>query len=102
MAMFASGTPTIYNVTLTSANTQYSQALPVGCKRFAVGIIDGVSTNNFRIAYVTGKVAGPTAPYLKYPCTAEYSEADLNGYNSLTVYVAGSNAGDVAQIIAWV
>jgi hypothetical protein len=95
-------TPAIYNVTLTSADTEYSQALPAGCKRFSVSIRDGVGTNNFRIAFVTGKVATPTAPYLKYPCTVEYSQGDIEFPAAKTVYIAGSNAGDVAQIEAWV
>ena len=94
-------TPAIYNVTLTAADTEYSQALPAGCKRFSVSIRDGAAANNYRVAFVTGKVATPTAPYFKLPCTAEYYEADILLWDATTIYIAGSNAGDVAQIIAW-
>jgi len=93
-------TPYIYNVTLTAADTEYSQALPAQTKRFSVSIRDGADTNNFRVAFVTGKVATPTAPYAKYPADVEYYE-DGVFLNGVTVYVAGSHAGDVAQIIAW-
>lgn len=93
-------TPAIYNVTLTAADTEYSQALPSGTKKFSVSIIDGVSTNNFRVAFATGKVATPTAPYLKRGADQEYYEDGVN-LTGATLYIAGSNAGDVAQIIAW-
>ena len=99
--MYPVVSPSIFNVTLTAADTEYSQALPAGTKRFSISIRDGAAANNFRVAYVTGKVATPTAPYLKYPCTAEYYEEDLIFWDATTVYIAGSNAGDVAQIIAW-
>ena len=94
-------TPTIYNVSLTNANTEYSQLLPATCKRFAVSIQDGVGTDNFRIAYSTGKVATPTAPFLKIPADAEYEERDVLGSAQLTLYIASSAAGKVAQIVAW-
>lgn len=100
--LFSAGTPYIYNVTLTAADTEYSQQLPAGCKRFAVSIQGGQATTNFRVAFVTGKVATPTAPYLKLSGDMEYWESDINTINPLAVYVASSNAGDVAQIVAWV
>jgi hypothetical protein len=93
-------TPAIYNVSLASAATEYSQALPSGTKRFSVSIQDGSVVNNFRVAFVTGKVATPTAPYIKRPCNVEYFEDGIN-LTGATLYLAGSNAGDVAQVIAW-
>ena len=94
-------TPTIYNVVLTNADTEYSQVLPETCRRFAVSIQDGTSTDNFRVAYVTGKVATPTSPFLKIPADAEYEEWDVLGSSQLTLYVASSVAGKTAQIVAW-
>lgn len=97
---FVTTRPTIYNVTLTAADTEYSQALPDGTRRFSVSIRDGASANNFRVAFTTGKVATPTAPYLKYKCDYEYFEDDIHLVGK-TLYIAGSNAGDVAQIVVW-
>jgi hypothetical protein len=94
-------TPVIYNVALTNANAEYSQQLPVTCSRFAVRIQDGVGTDNFRIAYATGKVATPTAPFLKISADAEYEERDVLGSAQLTLYIASSAAGKDPQIIAW-
>jgi len=93
-------TPYIYNVTLTNANTEYSQLLPTGCKKFFVSIVDGVPSENYRIAYVTGKVATPTAPYLKFYCDVGYFENDVNLTNT-TLYFASSNASRTMQIVAW-
>jgi len=93
-------TPTIYNLTIPTANTEYSQVLPATTRRISVSIQDGIASENYRIAFVTGKVATPTAPYLKYFQDIEYAEKDINlaGY---TIYLAASIGSKVAQILAW-
>ena len=93
--------PTDYNVTMTNADTEYSQLLPAGCKRFSMTVRDGVATDNFRTAFVTGKVATPTAPFEKLPCTIGIVEQDVN-FAAQTVYFACSAAGKIMQIRAWV
>lgn len=93
-------TVAIYNVTMTNANQEYSQALPAGTKSFSASIQDGDSSFNVRYAFVTGKVATPTAPYLKYNGAVEFSSDELH-YDSGTLYFACSSAGKVMQIIAW-
>jgi len=93
-------TPTILNVSLASANTEYSFTLPVGCKRVRVSIIDGAAADNFRLAFAAGKVATPTAPYLKFSQDKSWSHDSL-GYEG-TVYMASSAAGKVAQVEYWV
>ncbi len=98
--LYAVDTPYIYNVSLTTKNTEYSQALPAGTKRFAVSIQGGADTDTFRVAFVTGKVATPTAPYITLPGNVEYYEDGLN-LDSLTVYVACVSDAKVAQIVAW-
>ena len=93
-------TPIIYNVTLTTAATEYSQLLPNGCTKFSVSILAGVSTDNFRIAFVPGKVATPTAPFLELTNDKEY-KVDGLFVNGLTIFLASSATAAVAQIIAW-
>lgn len=94
-------TPTIYNLELTLADTEYSQVLTASTKKFSVSIIDGQAGDNFRLAYVTGKVAGPTAPYHKYEHNVEFYQENIEA-SSLTLYLASSKAGVVAQIEEWV
>jgi hypothetical protein len=91
------GTPTIYNVTLTSANTEYSQALPANTKRFSVHLRDYAT---FRVAYVTGKVAAPTAPYFTIAANGELYNEGLDA-SSKTLYLASPTAGKTAEIEVW-
>ena len=94
-------TPIIYNVTMTVADTEYSQALPSGTKKFSVSIQSGAAADIFRVAYVTGKVATPTAPYLTYAGDVEYYEDSIL-LDGVTLYLACDSAGKVAQILAWI
>jgi len=90
-------TPAIYNVTMTTADYEYSQALPTNCKKFLIRTRDGTA---FRLAFITGKVAGPTQPYLSVPANTTYYEDGILS-TALTLYFACSTAGKVIEIIAW-
>jgi hypothetical protein len=93
---------TLYHVTLTSADTEYSQALPAACRHVSVRIMDGADTDTFRLAWVTGKVATPTAPYLKFSQAEEYVTPSTNiNIASGTIYIASSAASKTAIIEAW-
>lgn len=92
-------TPTIYNITMTNANQEYSQALPANTKKFTVMMQENDTA--FRIAYITGKVATPTAPYFACPAGACISEDFSQGKTSQTLYFACGTAGKTIQIIAW-
>jgi len=91
-------TPYIYNVTLTLADTEYSQALPTGMKRFTISERGG---NAFRIAFSTGLVATPTEPYYTVLANENYWEQDLY-LSGMTVYLAAPIGGRVIEITAWV
>jgi hypothetical protein len=56
----------IHSVTLTSADTEYSIDLGT-IKSFTAGCRGKLA--DFRLSTVSGKVAGPTEPYLFVPCT---------------------------------
>lgn len=90
-------TPAIYNVTMTNADTEYSQALPASCKKFLIHTRAGEA---FRLAFATGKVATPTEPYFSITPSDAYSE-DLVLGAAVTLYFATDDAGAVAEIIAW-
>jgi len=91
-------TPYIYNVTLTLANTEYSQALPRGTKRFTISERGG---NPFRLAFSTGLVAAPTEPYETVMANQVYWEQDLY-LVGVMVYFAAPILGRVIEIVAWV
>jgi len=92
-----STTPAIYNVTMTLADTEYSQLLPDNTKKFLIKTTDGTA---FRIAFVTGKVAVPTAPYWTVPTSNAYSEDGVK-LTAATIYFACSGAGKIAEIVSW-
>lgn len=92
-----STTPTVYNVTLTLANTEYSQALPANTREFRFRCR---TIYDVRYAFVTGKVATPTTPYLTLHAGLDYF-SDYNNLTSQTLYLASATAGVVVEVEVW-
>lgn len=90
-------TPTKYALTITNADTEYSQALPANTKQFSVHLRD---MSAFRIAYETGKVATPTDLYETVPAGSEKYIENIEP-SSLTLYIAAPAGTKVAEIEAW-
>lgn len=93
-------TPTTAVVTLTSANTEYTYEFPAGTRRYALRARDGSSSNHYRWAWVTGKVATPTDPYFKVPADVAEFQAGVD-VGGDTIYLASATAGMVIQIESW-
>lgn len=89
--------PTLYSVTLTNANQEYSQVL-ANAKKIAFQILSG---GDIRYAYVTGKVATGALPY--YPLKVGAEEVEDLGSNIFngTLYLAASTAGTIVIIKVW-
>lgn len=93
--------PTIYNLTLTLADTEYSQQLPGNCKQYDVQCRTAAAV---RFAYETGKVATPTAPYATLKAGGTFTSdfvPQANAQDGITIYFASSTAGAVVEIIAY-
>jgi len=90
-------TPAIYNVTLAVADTEYAQALSANTRQFRFRCR---TFYEIRFAFVTGKVATPTAPYLTLPEGSDYN-SDYNNLAALTLYFATDEAGVVVEIEEW-
>lgn len=95
----ASDTPTVYNITLAVANTEYSQVMPADCTGFEFQArTDAV----VRFAFVTGKVATPTPPYMTLGSGGNFFSPMINQVGTpSTIYLASATAGTVVEIIAW-
>jgi hypothetical protein len=92
-------TPTMYNVTLTNPDTEYSQAMPTDCRLIE---FQARTSAAIRFAFVTGKVATPTAPYMTLKAGDYYFTPVINqGASPSTLYLASSVAATVVEIIAW-
>lgn len=91
-------TPILYNVTMTTADTEYSQLLPDDTKKIEFRCQDvGFAT---RYAYETNKVATPTTPY---GILAPGETKTIDGLNltTKTLYFACSTGTKVMQIEVW-
>ena len=92
-----SATPTDYNIDLTLADTEYSQALPVNTEKFEFwcrGAYD------IRFAFITGKVATPTASYLTLKA-GTYAEEDNLNLAATTLYLACGTAAQIVELLVW-
>lgn len=90
--------PTLYVITCTVADTEYSQLLPDNTKRISMKFRNYVAG---RFAFVTGKVATPTDPYGSLDSGQPFNESDLN-LSTKTIYVASSTAGAKVEVWVWV
>ena len=86
-----------YNVMLTNANTEYSQALPANCRKL---ILRCRTADTVRYAWATGKVAMPTAPYQTLRASAEYALDGIKVASGI-IYLASATAGVVVEMEAW-
>jgi len=89
---------TEYNLTLTLADTEYSQVLPNGTKAFALRCR---TSDVVRYAFTTGKVAASVSPYQTLKASAEYWKDNVSLAAGITVYLASSTAGVIVEIEAW-
>lgn len=85
-------TPSVANVAMTLANTEYSYLLPTATKRFIIKLRGGAS---FRIAYVAA-----ATEWLTVSAGNFYSEDDLV-LPGTTLYFQSPAAAQVAEIVYW-
>jgi len=86
--------PTIYNLTLTNANTEYSQTLPSNTTKY---VIQCRSDDDIKMSFTSGESG---TKYITIHGGQSYWE-DLIKPSSLTLYFQSSTAGVVVEIIAW-
>lgn len=86
-------TPTIYNVSIITVNTEQSQALPANTKEF---LIRSRSKGTMRVAFNSGDTS---TDYLTVPAGASYEVKQF--FSSLTIYFQSNKPGDVIEIVAF-
>ena len=89
-------TPLEFNVTMTVADTEYSQVLPIETKAFMIHTRD---ESLFRFSFTTGKVAGPTAPYTTVLSGKILQISGLKLDAALTIYFGSPDTGKIIEII---
>lgn len=91
----SSGTPVIYNLTLTSANTEYPQTMPIDVRKFAVR--PRTSSHVLKMSYTEGESG------------TNYITVDSSGFawndhiavSGLVLYFQSATAGAIVEIEAW-
>lgn len=86
--------PTIYNVTATLNNTEYSQILPTNSKRF---LIKSRNKGKLKLAYTVG---GTSTAYITIPLGAVFEDSSF--YSEQTIYFQTTQPGDVIEIAVYV
>ena len=85
------------NVTCTSANAEYSTELPDNTRAITVQCR---TAHVLRIAFETGKVATPTAPYFSIKANDRIQVSPVRMIRQ-KLYVGAPDAGSIAEIICW-
>ena len=91
----AGTTPYVYNLALTTQNTEYSQALPARCKRFVIQCRDSTDIKLSFTALESG------TKYLTVKAGSAYSEDMLDPEDVITLYVQCASNTKVAEIVAF-
>ena len=92
----ASRTVNIENKTLTSANTEYYIELPPSTSKIS---FQCRTSADVRYAFVTGKVATPTAPYFTLKSGGEKTLEEMNFGGR--IYFASGSAGVIIELEYW-
>lgn len=87
------GKVAIYNLTLTSANTEYSQALPNNARKVMIKCRTSAA---MKLSYTSGESG---SNYLTIPADQTYWDDHINTVQ--TVYLQSTTAGVVAEIMVW-
>lgn len=87
--------PTIYNLTLTSINTEYSRALPKNTRKISIRERSGLVA--VKLAYAVGQ-SGST--YVTIPAGAQKY---LDGFylSGITLYMQSGSVAPVVEIEVW-
>lgn len=86
-------TPIVYNVSMATANTEYSQALPTSTKRFTFQLR---AANDCKLAFTAGQSG---TNYITIKSGSSYTEEQLDA--NITLYFQSAVATQMAEIIVW-
>lgn len=90
--------PSIININIVAADTEYSHMLPKGCKRFTLHVRDGTA---IRLSFIQGVVATPDPGYWTLKANTSWSESKLDIEADTWLYFACDSTGKVLEIIQW-
>jgi len=93
--------PTIYNVTLVLADTEYFQVLPEGVHGFSMQPRkNGTDEVDVFFAFETLQVPPAVGDYATMKMGAPYTKENL--HTQLTIYLSCATGGTIVEIVCWV
>ena len=90
-----SSTPTIINLAMPLAATEYSVTIPAGTRQFLIRTRSGIKLN---LAYILGN-SGTT--YIEVPRNCFYAESDVSLQAAQDLYIQTAAASQVLEILIW-
>ena len=95
LSKILSGTPVIYNLELTDANTEYSQALPANTVKYA---LQCRSADDIKLSFTAGESG---SKYITVHSGKSFSDVIVSG-SPPTLYLQAETAGVVVEVVAWI
>lgn len=89
-------TPTIYNIPLTTAATEYTVAIPQSTQRFELRIRDGGAKAQF--SFISGQ---SNTNFITLGYGSSYSEDGLSLSSILNIYIQSNKSNQVLEVITW-
>ncbi len=90
-------TPTLYAITVSSSNTEYSLPLTKQVKKVRIQCRDAT---DIRLAFEANKVSGSTDPYHTVKSGTVFEQSNLF-WNNPTIYVAAGSGSKVVEVLVW-
>lgn len=89
-------TPTVSNVDLGLADTEYQVIIPAGTRQFLIKTRSGAA---LRLAFAVGDTS---SNYLEIPKNCYWAQTDINTGGPLSLYVRCSVGTQVLEVLTWV
>ena len=94
--VLASTAPQIAILAMPTAATEYSIALPAGCRQFQIKLRSSAS---LQVAYVSGQSG---ISYITVPRHCFYAESDIKLDGTITIYMQSQVASQELEVLTWV
>lgn len=88
--------PTLVNLDMSVASTEYSYTLPGDTRKFLVKLRDPRAA--LQLAYI---VSTSDSTYLTVPAGNWYSDDELDTSAVVTLYIQSPSAGQILEILTW-
>lgn len=87
--------PTVFNLSMPVANTEYNYTFPAALKQFT---LKPRGLSSLKLAYVSGETA---SNFATVPAGAFYHENAILRSATLTVYIQANKANETLELIYW-